>query len=156
MNFAVLDACVRSLRTGMIDFTSELVAIASENPPGNAYPDCVRAIASRLRALDLPCDVVKYRPAKGRPDDSGAAVVMSSVGTGRRTLYFSGHYDVVPVTTAGQCTPLLKGSSCCGTHAVSVHVIAKPSRVPRTSTGPSMTGRAGRASDSLVVQDHRD
>ena len=66
MNFAALDACVRGLRNEMVDFTSELVAIASENPPGTAYPECVRAIASRLRALDLPCEVVKYRPRRAR------------------------------------------------------------------------------------------
>lgn len=98
----------------MVDFTSELVGIASENPPGNAYPDCVRAIESRLRALDLPCEVVKYRPARGTRDDSGAAVVLSSVGTGQRTLYFSGHYDVVPVTTLGQCAPVRKGKTLFG------------------------------------------
>ena len=111
MNFTALDACVRSLRAEMIDFTSELVAIASENPPGNAYPECVRAISSRLRALGLPSETVKYRPAKGSRDESGAAVVMSSVGTGKRTLYFSGHYDVVPVTTPGQCKPVMKGKT---------------------------------------------
>ena len=98
----------------MIEFTSELVGIASENPPGNAYPECVRAIESRLRSLELPCEVVKYRASKGKPDDSGAAVVLSSVGTGRRTLYFSGHYDVVPVTTSGQCAPVQKGKTLFG------------------------------------------
>lgn len=114
MSFTDLDACVRSLRDEMIAFTSELVAIASENPPGNAYPECVRAIESRLRALDLPCEIVPYRPPKGTRDDSGAAAVLSSVGAGRRTLYFSGHYDVVPVTTAGQCTPVLEGKTLFG------------------------------------------
>jgi succinyl-diaminopimelate desuccinylase len=114
MNFTDLDECVRSLRPEMVDFTSELVAIASENPPGLAYADCVRAIESRLRALDLPCQIVKYRPAKGARDDSDAAVVSSHVGTGRRTLYFSGHYDVVPVTTPGQCTPVLRGRTLFG------------------------------------------
>ena len=109
MDFADLDACVRDLRDEMIELTSELVAIASENPPGNAYPDCVRAIVARLRALDLPCETVDYRPAKGARDDAGAAVVLSGVGEGRRTLYFSGHYDVVPVTAPGQCTPVLAG-----------------------------------------------
>jgi succinyl-diaminopimelate desuccinylase len=114
MNFTDLDVCVQSFRAQMIEFTSELVAIASENPPGNAYPDCVRAIESRLRALDLPCEIVKYRPTKGARDDSGAAVVLSSVGSGRRTLYFSGHYDVVPVTRPGQCTPVLRGKTLLG------------------------------------------
>lgn len=114
MPYQRLDAYVRGLRHEMVDFTSELVGIASENPPGNGYPDCVRAIESRLRALGLPCEVVKYRPAKGKRDDSGAAVLLSSVGTGQRTLYFSGHYDVVPVTTAGQCAPVRKGKTLFG------------------------------------------
>jgi succinyl-diaminopimelate desuccinylase len=114
MDYRHLDACVRGLRREMIDFTSELVGIASENPPGNAYPACVRAIESRLRALGLPCDVVKYRAARGARDDSGAAVVQSSVGAGRRTLYFSGHYDVVPVTTPGQCAVVQKGKTLFG------------------------------------------
>jgi succinyl-diaminopimelate desuccinylase len=114
MNVEDLDACVRSFRDEMIAFTSELVAIASENPPGHAYPDCVRVIEARLRALDLPCEIVRYRPAKGTRDDSGAAIVSSRVGTGRRTLYFSGHYDVVPVTTPGQCAPVLKGRTLFG------------------------------------------
>ncbi|HEY8548479.1 MAG TPA: ArgE/DapE family deacylase [Vicinamibacterales bacterium] len=104
-----LDACVRGFRRDMIDFTGELVAIASENPPGNAYAACVQAIASRLRALGLPCEIVPYRSERGQRDASGAAVVLSHVGEGRRTLYFSGHYDVVPVTTAGQCAPVRKG-----------------------------------------------
>jgi succinyl-diaminopimelate desuccinylase len=114
MNHQRLDACVRRLRNEMVDFTSELVGIASENPPGNAYPECLRVIESRLRALDLPCEVVKYRPARGMRDDSGAAVVLSSVGAGQRTLYFSGHYDVVPVTTPGQCAPVRKGKTLFG------------------------------------------
>ena len=114
MNYEELDGCVRGLRNEMVDFTSELVAIASENPPGNAYPECVRAIESRLRVLDLPCEVVKYRSPKGTRDDSGAATLLSSVGTGQRTLYFSGHYDVVPVTTPGQCTPVQKGKTLFG------------------------------------------
>jgi acetylornithine deacetylase/succinyl-diaminopimelate desuccinylase family protein len=114
MNYAALDSCVGGFRNEMTEFTSELVGIASENPPGSAYSECVRAIQSRLAALDLPCEVVKYRPAKGGGDDSGAAVLLSSVGAGQPTLYFSGHYDVVPVTTPGQCTPVRKGKTLFG------------------------------------------
>ncbi len=93
----------------MIDFTTELVAIASENPPGAAYTECVRVIESRLRTLDLPCETIPYRR-----DDSGAAVVVSRVGDGTRTLYFSGHYDVVPLNTPDQCQPRLKGKTLFG------------------------------------------
>ena len=109
-----IDACVQGLRGEMVDFTSELVAVASENPPGSGYPDCVRVIASRLGALGLPCERLAYRPPKGERDRSGAAVLLSSVGSGTRTLYFSGHYDVVPVTTPGQCTPVLRGKTLFG------------------------------------------
>src|SRR5688572_1164891 len=109
-----LDACMRDLRADIVDFTSELMAVASENPPGAAYAECVRVIASRLRALGLPCERVAYRPPKGQRDDSGATVLLSRVGNGTRTLYFSGHYDVVPVTTPGQCAPLLRGRTLFG------------------------------------------
>jgi succinyl-diaminopimelate desuccinylase len=109
-----LDACVDGLRDEMIAFTSELMAVASENPPGSAYAECVRVIESRLRTLELPCERVTYRARKGERDRSGAAVVLSRVGTGQRTLYFSGHYDVVPVTVPGQCTPVFRGKSLFG------------------------------------------
>src|SRR5262245_19551194 len=104
-----LDAFARELRDDMIDFTRQLVAVASENPPGNAYPECLRVIEARLRANGLACERVPYRPARGVRDESGANVLVSSIGTGTPTLYFSGHYDVVPVTTVGQCTPVLRG-----------------------------------------------
>ncbi|MEZ5291987.1 MAG: M20/M25/M40 family metallo-hydrolase [Vicinamibacterales bacterium] len=106
---ADIDACVRGLRDRMVDFTSRLVGVASENPPGAAYPEAVRLIQAELRAVGLPCQLVRYAPPAGTRDGSGAAVVLSSVGEGRRTLYFSGHYDVVPVTTPGQCRPERRG-----------------------------------------------
>src|SRR5262245_14020462 len=109
-----LDACVRDMRGEMIAFTRDLMAIASENPPGTRYAECVRLIASRLRALGLPCERVPFRSRKGARDGSGAAVVLSRLGSGTRTLYFSGHYDVVPVTTPGQCTPVLRGKTLFG------------------------------------------
>jgi succinyl-diaminopimelate desuccinylase len=109
MNYEALDFCVRDLRCEMIDFTTKLVAIASENPPGAGYPECVRALQSRRSALDMPSEIVTYRPAEGIRDESGVAVILSSAGTTAPTLYFSGHYDVVPVTTPGQCAPVLKG-----------------------------------------------
>jgi succinyl-diaminopimelate desuccinylase len=109
-----LDTCVGGLRDEMVDFTRELVAIRSENPPGSGYPECARVIEARLRAAGLPCERVTYRARKGGRDESGAAVVLSGLGSGRRTLYFSGHYDVVPVTVPGQCTPVLRGRTLFG------------------------------------------
>ena len=112
--FQRIDACIRSLRPEIVDFTEALVGVASENPPGTAYAECVRVIDSRLRALGLEAEHVPYRPRKGQPDRSRAAVVLSGVGTGRRTLYFSGHYDVVPVSTPGQCRAVRRGNTLFG------------------------------------------
>ena len=75
-----IDACARSLRGEMVEFTRELVAVPSENPPGRAYPECLRTIASRLRALGLPFDQVPYQPPKGTADNAGAAVVVTGIG----------------------------------------------------------------------------
>ena len=109
-----IDACVRDLRGDILAFTTELVAIASENPPGLRYAECVRAIESRLRALGLPHAQIAFHERRGARDTSGAAIVLSHVGTGARTLYFSGHYDVVPETTPGQCVPELRGKTLFG------------------------------------------
>lgn len=109
-----LDACVRDLRGDILAFTTELVAIATENPPGVRYAECVRAIESRLRALGLPRARIAFHERRGARDTSGAAIVLSHVGTGARTLYFSGHYDVVPETTPGQCTPVQRGKALFG------------------------------------------
>ena len=48
-----LDRSVRKLRGEMIDFTRELVAVASENPPGSKYREAVHVIESRLEQLGL-------------------------------------------------------------------------------------------------------
>ena len=111
MSFTDLDICVRSSRAEMIDFTSQLVAIASENPPGIAYPDCVRASSRGSRARSAVRNRSTIGRRTGTRDGSGAGDRLEPASARRRTLYFSGHYDVVPVTTPGQCTPVLKGKT---------------------------------------------
>lgn len=109
-----LDSCVRSLAPEILEFTETLVGVASENPPGTAYPECVRLIEERLRALGLDVERVPYRSPRGERDRSGAAVILSGVGSGRRTLFFSGHYDVVPVSTPGQCRAVRRRNALFG------------------------------------------
>lgn len=112
--FRRLDACVRAMRRDLVDFTTELVDVASENPPGTGYGQCVRVIERRLRGLGLGVERIPYRPPRGQRDGSDAAIVLSGVGEGPRTLYFSGHYDVVPVTTPGQCRLVRRGATLFG------------------------------------------
>src|SRR6201987_1773912 len=77
----------------MLDLTKRLIAIPSENPPGNQYEECARTLAAELETLNFD-DVRRER-----------ACVLASAGTGPRTLYFSGHFDVVPAQHRDQFQP---------------------------------------------------
>jgi acetylornithine deacetylase/succinyl-diaminopimelate desuccinylase-like protein len=86
----------------MLELTERLVAIASENPPGNHYEECTRILLRTLENLgfdDVRCE---------------GACVLASAGTGRRTLYFSGHYDVVPAQSQDQFRPRVEGANLFG------------------------------------------
>jgi succinyl-diaminopimelate desuccinylase len=97
-----LPEAVASYRDAMIRLTRELVAIPSENPPGNCYPETVELLSRRLRELGF--------------DDTRIEgdCVLSFAGEGKRTLYFSGHYDVVPAQARSQFEPEVKGANLFG------------------------------------------
>jgi acetylornithine deacetylase/succinyl-diaminopimelate desuccinylase family protein len=86
----------------MLDLTKRLIAIQSENPPGNHYEDCVGTLFDELVRLGF--DDVRHE----------GACVLASVGTGPRILYFSGHYDVVPVQSRDQFQPRVQGANLFG------------------------------------------
>jgi succinyl-diaminopimelate desuccinylase len=86
----------------MLDLTRRLIAIPSENPPGNQYEECARILSDELNRLGF--DGVRRE----------GACVLASVGTGRRTLYFSGHYDVVPAQSRDQFEPRIEGANLFG------------------------------------------
>jgi len=86
----------------MLELAQRLIAIPSENPPGNHYEDCARTLLEELDKLGFS-DVKR----------EGACVV-ASVGTGSRTLYFSGHYDVVPAQSRDQFQPRVEGVNLFG------------------------------------------
>jgi succinyl-diaminopimelate desuccinylase len=97
----VLDS-IAVQRGAMIEFTRELVAIPTENPPGNNY---ARAREIILRQMDA----LGFRDTRVEGE-----CVLSFVGTGERTVYFSGHYDVVPAQSTLQFEPVLKGANLFG------------------------------------------
>ncbi|HVX65264.1 MAG TPA: M20/M25/M40 family metallo-hydrolase [Bryobacteraceae bacterium] len=86
----------------MLDLAMRLIAIPSENPPGNHYEACVRTLLEELIRLG-------FEDARRE-----GACVLASAGSGRRTLYFSGHYDVVPAQTRDQFTPRIEGAHLFG------------------------------------------
>lgn len=103
---------VDASRSEMIDFTRELVAIPSENPPGNEYARCAEAISQKLTDLGLDPRVLEV-PAS-EPGRQPGYCVTASHGEGERALFFHGHYDVVPHSTEGQFDPVLKQSNLFG------------------------------------------
>ncbi|HXT36145.1 MAG TPA: ArgE/DapE family deacylase [Chloroflexota bacterium] len=111
-------AAVAAYRDSMVEFTKDLVAIPTENPPGAAYPDCVRVIADRLRDLGLEYSVLDVPPdpplAEGASDPCPRSCVLGSYGSGTRTLYFHGHYDVVPTADPAQFVPRIEGGRLFG------------------------------------------
>jgi succinyl-diaminopimelate desuccinylase len=93
---------IAGYRDAMVDLTRELVAIPTENPPGNRYGDAVQLLCRRLGELGFTDTRVE------------GDCVLSFSGVGDRTLYFSGHYDVVPAQTPTQFEPSLKGANLFG------------------------------------------
>jgi acetylornithine deacetylase/succinyl-diaminopimelate desuccinylase-like protein len=86
----------------MLELTQRLIAIPSENPPGNHYQECIRTLSEELHKLGF--DEVRRE----------GACVLASAGTGPRTLYFSGHYDVVPAQRRDQFQPRVEGANLFG------------------------------------------
>ena len=86
----------------MLDLTRRLVAIPSENPPGHRYEECAATLFDELAGLGF--DDVRRE----------GACVLASAGTGRPTLYFSGHYDVVPAQSRDQFQPCVEGANLFG------------------------------------------
>ncbi|HVA93100.1 MAG TPA: M20/M25/M40 family metallo-hydrolase, partial [Chloroflexota bacterium] len=83
-----------------------------------AYPACTRAIANKLRDLDLEYTVLEVPPdpalSVGASDPYPRSCVLGSHGGGARTLYFHGHYDVVPTTDPAQFAPRIEGGRLFG------------------------------------------
>lgn len=89
-------------RPAIVDLTRELVAIPTENPPGARYDEAATLLLTRLRSLG-------FEDTRREGD-----CVLSFVGRGARTLYFSGHYDVVPAQHREQFSPLVRDGAIVG------------------------------------------
>ncbi len=96
---------LRQREEEMAALLAELVAVPTENPPGRKYLEFVELIESRAGKLGLECQRLVSLPGDGGPDDNSPSLSVS-YGRGERTLYFHGHYDVVPAQSAQQFQPL--------------------------------------------------
>lgn len=103
---------IRVLSNDMLAFVQDLVRIPTENPPGLCYAECVRLIAQRLNRFGLRTKILRVhtRAAGIRP----RYCLLSSYGKGMRTVYFHGHYDVVPGSERHQFSARIKGNRLYG------------------------------------------
>jgi succinyl-diaminopimelate desuccinylase len=95
---------LRQREDEMAALLAELVAIPTENPPGKNYGLCAALLEKRLNDSGLDCARFDPTGPKTSSDDSPVSL-LASYGQGERTLYFHGHYDVVPAQSAKQFRP---------------------------------------------------
>ncbi|MBI4279006.1 MAG: ArgE/DapE family deacylase [Armatimonadetes bacterium] len=89
------------MRKEAVRLVEDLLAIPTPNPPGANYAAMVDALERVLRDWDVP--VRRFDPP-GVPPSSRTNLI-ATWGSGRRTLHFHGHYDVVPVFREEQFVP---------------------------------------------------
>ncbi|HET8921666.1 MAG TPA: ArgE/DapE family deacylase [Candidatus Acidoferrum sp.] len=86
---------------------TELVAVPTENPPGKNYRACADVLEKCIREIGMDCERFE-NPDPNRKDGESRGCLRAGYGSGERTLYFHGHYDVVPAQSPEQFQPLRK------------------------------------------------
>jgi acetylornithine deacetylase/succinyl-diaminopimelate desuccinylase-like protein len=86
----------------MAALLQQLVAVDTENPPGRGLGACGRVLRDAMAELGFAPELIEL-PAMGGLED--LCVVRGSVGTGSGTIYFHGHFDVVPAQDPSQFRP---------------------------------------------------
>lgn len=99
----LINNTVESLEDELIKFTQKIIKIPTENPPGQNYPECAKAIGEKMREIGCSVEYVEVPESllpKLAPNGEGLPRV-SVIGRYkgekfRPLLHFSGHFDVVP------------------------------------------------------------
>ena len=99
-----LKQAVASRRDEMAELTAALAAIDTENPPGRAYERCIRFLGDRLGALGFESRIEPVPGGDANPEHP-RFWLRAALGESGPTVYFHGHYDVVPAQSRDQFTP---------------------------------------------------
>jgi succinyl-diaminopimelate desuccinylase len=86
----------------MAALLEQLVAIDTENPPGRQLGRCGRVLQGALEKLGLSPELIAVAPSRELEDP---CIVRAGVGDGPHTIYFHGHFDVVPAQDPAQFRP---------------------------------------------------
>jgi acetylornithine deacetylase/succinyl-diaminopimelate desuccinylase-like protein len=95
----------------MTALVARLVALDTENPPGRGLGTCGRVVRDAMEKLGLVAELIDLEPSDGLDEP---CIVRGSAGTGGRTVYFHGHFDVVPAQDPAQLVPLLSDGRIVG------------------------------------------
>ena len=86
----------------MAALLEELIAIDSENPPGRALGRCGRRLRDAMDGLGLAPEFIALPSSRELEEP---CIVRGTAGTGAPTVYFHGHFDVVPAQSRTQFRP---------------------------------------------------
>jgi succinyl-diaminopimelate desuccinylase len=99
---AEVEAWLEPRADEMAGLLEQLVAVNTENPPGRGLGDCGRVLRDAMAWLGLSPKLIELAPT-GELEDP--CILRGSVGNGPRTIYFHGHFDVVPAQDPAQFRP---------------------------------------------------
>lgn len=96
---AEVQGWVESRADEMARLLADLVAVDTENPPGRGLGACASVLRAALIHLKLSPTVIELAPSGGL---EAPCVIRAEAGEGRKSLYFHGHFDVVPAQRRDQ------------------------------------------------------
>ncbi len=106
-----LTQAIESYQDEMLEFIKKLISIPTENPPGNSYGKCIDVISEKLDEIGLAYNKIEI-PTDDKVNPNYA--LQSFFGTGKETLHFHGHYDVVPASDPSQFEPYIEKGNLFG------------------------------------------
>lgn len=99
---AEVQAWLESRADEMAALLQALVAIDTENPPGRGLGRCGRFLHDAMDGLGLSPELIELVSSRELEDP---CIVRAGVGDGPGTIYFHGHFDVVPAQDPAQFRP---------------------------------------------------
>ncbi|MCW8129312.1 MAG: ArgE/DapE family deacylase [Planctomycetota bacterium] len=102
---------IEALKPDLVAFTKDFCRIATVNPPGNQYLACAKFLEKKLHALGMKTRLLRVPPKVQAKLVPGLdkyprynLIARWDVGA-KKTLHYTGHYDVVPPTSGWKTDP---------------------------------------------------
>jgi succinyl-diaminopimelate desuccinylase len=107
---ARLNRLIDADRQAMVALLAALVAVPTENPPASVCLPCLDLLTHAVTEAGLEWRRIDIPSPAGAP----RAALLAWSGPPGPTLYFHGHYDVVPASVPGQFEPRVEGDTLFG------------------------------------------